>query len=71
MEEALQAPVGHWVVYLGDMVSGLRPLGEDVDVLAYRQADPSLLSRLCAVPWLSRSCWSDVRAQGQIVGLRQ
>lgn len=70
LEEALQRPAGHWPVYLGDIARGLRSMGDSVDVLAHRQADPALLQQLEAVPWLSRSCWTDPRAQGQLGGLR-
>jgi len=70
VEEALQRSAGHWPVYLGDIARGLRAMGDTVDVLAHRQADPALLQQLNAIPWLSRSCWSDPRAQGQLGGLR-
>jgi hypothetical protein len=70
VEEALQRPSGHWPVYLGDIARGLRSMGDSVDALAHRQADPALLQQLNAAPWLSRSCWSDPRAQGQLGGLR-
>jgi len=70
VEEALQRPAGHWPVYIGDIARGLREMGDTVDVLAHRQADPALLQQLNAIPWLSRSCWSDPRAQGQLGGLR-
>lgn len=70
VEEALQRDAGHWPVYLGDIAAGCRDSGDTVDLLAHREADPSLLSRLQAVPWLSRSCWSDPAAQGQLGGLR-
>lgn len=69
VEEALQSNSGHWPVYLGDIAAGMRALGDDVDLLAHRQAVPSLLSQLGAIPWLSRSCWSDTKAQGQLGGL--
>lgn len=70
LEEALQRPTGHWHVYLGDIARGLRSMGDSVDVLAHREADPALLQQLEAVPWLSRSCWNDPQAQGQLGGLR-
>jgi glycosyltransferase involved in cell wall biosynthesis len=70
VEEALQRQAGHWPVYLGDIARGLRSMGDSVDALAHCQADPALLRELQAVPWLSRSCWSDPRAQGQLGGLR-
>lgn len=70
VEEALQSGTGHWPVYLGDIARGLRQAGDSVDVLAHRQADPALLQRLDATAWLSRSCWSDPRAQGQLGGIR-
>ena len=70
VEEALQHDAGHWPVYLGDLAQGFRLAGDTVDLLAHRDADPALLIRLKAVPWLSRSCWSDPSAQGQIGGLR-
>ena len=70
VEEALQRQAGHWPVYLGDIARELRALGDSVDLLAHRQADPSLLQQLNAIPWLSRSCWSDPLAQGQLGGLR-
>jgi hypothetical protein len=70
VEEALERQAGHWPVYIGDIVRGLRSMRDSVDVLAHRQADPALLQQLDATPWLSRSCWSDPRAQGQLGGLR-
>ncbi len=70
LEEALQRPAGHWPVYLGDIARGMRSMGDTVHLLAHRQADPALLLQLEAIPWLSRSCWSDPRAQGQLGGLR-
>jgi len=70
VEEALQRTAGHWPVYLGDIARVLRAMGDTVDVLAHRQADPALLQQLNAIPWLSSSCWIDPRAQGQLGGLR-
>lgn len=70
VEEALQRTAGHWPVYIGDIARGLRSMGDTVDVLAHRQADTALLQQLNATPWLSRSCWNDPRAQGQLGGLR-
>lgn len=70
LEEALQSGTGHWPVYLGDITRGLREAGDSVDLLAHRQADPALLQRLDATAWLSRSCWSDPHAQGQLGGIR-
>jgi glycosyltransferase involved in cell wall biosynthesis len=69
LEEALQNGAGHWPVYLGDITRGLRQAGDTVDLLAHRQADPALLASLHATAWLSRSCWSDPRAQGQVGGI--
>jgi glycosyltransferase involved in cell wall biosynthesis len=70
VEEALERQAGHWPVYIGDIARGLRSMGDSVDVLAHRQADPALLRELQAVPWLSRSCWNDPWAQGQLGGIR-
>lgn len=70
VEEALQRDAGHWPVYLGDIASGFRHAGDIVDILAHREADFSLLERLQAQPWLSRSCWTQSVAQGQLGGLR-
>jgi glycosyltransferase involved in cell wall biosynthesis len=70
VEEALERQTGHWPVYLGDIARGLRSMGDSVDVLAHRKADPALLQQLDATPWLSRSCWSDPQAQGQLGGVR-
>lgn len=70
VEEALQHDAGHWPVYIRDIASGCRHSGDVVDVLAHRNAEPSLLSCLQAIPWLSRSCWTDSSAQGNLGGLR-
>lgn len=70
LEEALQFGTGHWPLYIGDIADAFRSAGDDVRVLAHRQASAALLQSLRATPWFSRNCWTDSRFQGGLGGLR-
>jgi glycosyltransferase involved in cell wall biosynthesis len=69
-EEALQGGGGHWPSYIGDIASGLRALGETVDVAVHREATDSVIKRVGGMPWFTRNCWVDPKSQGGIGGIR-
>lgn len=70
LEEALQSGNGHWPLYIGDIAAAFRESGDQVDVLAHRDADPALLHDLQAIPWFSHNCWTDPSRQGGFGGLK-
>lgn len=69
-EEALQTGSGHWPSYIGDIASGLRDLGDSVDVAVHREATEAVLKRVGGTPWFSKNCWIDPKSQGGIGGIR-
>ncbi len=69
-EEALHTGSGHWSSYIGDIASGLRDLGDSVDVAAHRDASEAVLKRVGGIPWLSKNCWIDLSSQGAVGGIR-
>lgn len=68
-EEALQSGSGHWPAYIGDIASGLRGLGDSVDVAVHREATEAVLKRVGGTPCFSRNCWIDPRSQGGVGGI--
>lgn len=69
-EEALESGTGHWPNYIGSLASDLRELGDEVDVLTHRQATSQVLARVGGTAWYSRNCWTDVKSQGKLGGVR-
>lgn len=57
VEDALRDRKGHWHEYVAMFVRELRALGDTVNVLAERHADPLILSELDARPILPTSIW--------------
>lgn len=69
-EEALQTGSGHWPSYIGGIAEGFRAEGDEVDVLAHREASPAVIASVGATPWFERNCWRDPRSQGPVGGIR-
>ena len=68
-EEALQSGTGHWLSYIGDIATGLRSLGDQVDVAVHQEATAKVLDRIAGTPWFSRNCWVDPKSQGGVGGI--
>jgi glycosyltransferase involved in cell wall biosynthesis len=71
VEEALHTGEGHWPSYIGDLATGFREAGDEVDVLTHREATPEVLRRVGGTPWLSRSFWDEDknRSRGVLGGI--
>ena len=69
VEEALQSGIGHWPAYIGDIASGLRDLGCDVDVAVHQNASLGVIDKTRGTPWFSRNCWNDVKSRGAVGGI--
>lgn len=69
-EEALQSGGGHWSSYIGDIASGLRTMGDEVDVAVHRDASKGVVNRVGGSPWFSRNCWIGSESQGAVGGIR-
>lgn len=69
-EEALQTGDGHWPTYIGGLAHGFREAGDQVDVLAHRDASLSVITSCGGTPWFSRNCWLDSRSHGAVGGVR-
>jgi len=69
-EEALQSGSGHWPNYIGDIASGLRVSGDNVDVAVHQDATEGVIARVAGTPWFTRNCWVDPKSQGALGGIR-
>jgi len=66
----LQGGGGHWPSYIGDIATGLRALGDEVDVAIHQRATQGVIDRVGGFPWFSRNCWIDPTSQGPLGGIR-
>ncbi|MEA5620795.1 glycosyltransferase [Cronbergia sp. UHCC 0137] len=57
VEDALRDQKGHWFEYISTFWQGLHELGDNVTVLADRQAESFILENLKALPVLPPSIW--------------
>jgi glycosyltransferase involved in cell wall biosynthesis len=57
VEDALRNKKGHWFEYVSTFARELRPLGDDVTILADRSAEPFIIEQLQARPVLPDSIW--------------
>ena len=70
-EEALRLGNGHWPSYVQDLAEGFRAAGDQVDILAHKEAHPKVFEAVPgAIPWFSRDCRADPRSQGLLGGIR-
>lgn len=69
-EEALQTHRGHWSNYIGTIRRGFLAAGDEVDVLAHREATDEVVAQVKGTPWLSRNCWVDPGSHGALGGIR-
>jgi glycosyltransferase involved in cell wall biosynthesis len=67
VEDALRDRTGHWFEYISTFVRGLRELGDDVTVLADREAEPFIREGLSAQPVLPRSIWHRMNDKGGLL----
>ncbi|MDX2256935.1 MAG: glycosyltransferase [Pseudanabaenaceae cyanobacterium bins.39] len=57
VEDALRDQKGHWFEYISTFQRGLSKLGDEVTILADRQANSFILEHLKALPILPHSIW--------------
>ncbi len=57
VEDALRDQKGHWFGYITTFRRGLQALGDEVTILADREAQPFILEHLKAIPILPHSIW--------------
>ncbi|MEJ1932793.1 glycosyltransferase [Nostoc sp. NIES-2111] len=57
VEDALRDQKGHWFEYISTFCQGLRKLGDEVTILADKEAMPFVLEQLKPQPVLPRSIW--------------
>ncbi|MEA5516909.1 glycosyltransferase [Nodularia sp. UHCC 0506] len=57
VEDALRDQKGHWFEYISTFWRGLQQLGDEVTILADREAQPFILEHLKALPVLPHSIW--------------
>jgi glycosyltransferase involved in cell wall biosynthesis len=57
VEDALRDRAGHWFEYVRTLAEGLRELGDEVVILADRNAEPFIVEALGAAPVLPDSIW--------------
>ncbi len=57
IEDALRDRKGHWFEYITAFHDGLQALGDEVEILADRRAEPEVVARLGAQPVLPESIW--------------
>ncbi|MBD2201180.1 glycosyltransferase [Calothrix sp. FACHB-1219] len=57
VEDALRDQKGHWFEYISTFWRGLQELGDEVTILADREAQPFILEYLKALPVLPPSIW--------------
>lgn len=57
VEDALRDQKGHWFEYISTFWRGLHKLGDEVTILADREAQPFILDYLKALPVLPPSIW--------------